>query len=150
MTLSGVPMVEKKFQDTNFSKFQDNFRTFSPSKTLVNVDKAYFLQASHHKKNCLTTEKLWKIGTLSRTNMGQKRKLNKKAYLYVTDIGADQLGNLAGYSRSQVCSPSLQNGGLGVTPPRKFWKSIFNLVHSDAFFNLSGQFRPFLPFFRTT
>jgi hypothetical protein len=35
--------------------------------------------------------------------------------------------------------------GWGVTP-RNFSKSIFNLVHSDAFFSFSGQFRLFLAF----
>jgi len=82
--------------------------------------------------------------------MGLKSEIDKKAYLYVTDKGIDLSGNLVGSSPSQVHSPSLQNGDSGVTPPRKFLKTIFNLVHSDAFFSLSGQFRQFLPFFRTT
>ncbi len=54
--------------------------------------------------------------------MGQKSKIDKKAYLYVIDIDVDLSGNLVGSSPSQVRSPSLQNGGSGVTPPEKILK----------------------------
>jgi len=40
--------------------------------------------------------------------MGQKSKINKKAYLYVTDIDVNLSRNFVGSSPSQVHSPSLQ------------------------------------------
>ena len=116
------PTRKKNFQDTKIMENQDIFQDKFLTKTCIKQDK-------HGPKNS---------------------KIDKKAYLYVTNIGINLTGNLVGSSPSQVRSPSLQNGGSGVSPPRKFWKSIFNLVHSDAFFSLSGQFRSFLPFFRTT
>ncbi len=54
--------------------------------------------------------------------MGQTSKIDKKANLYVIDIGVDLSGNLVVASPSQVRSPSLQNGGSGVTPPEKILK----------------------------
>ena len=122
ITLPGLPPEKKNFQDTKIMENQDIFQDKFLTKTCIKQDK-------HGPKNS---------------------KIDKKAYLYVTNIGVNLTGNLVGSSPSQVRSPSLQNGGSGVSPPRKFWKSIFNLVHSDAFFSLSGQFRSFLPFFRTT
>ena len=52
--------------------------------------------------------------------MGQKSKIYKRAYLYVTDMCFDLLGNLVECTPSQVRSPSLQNGGSGVKPRENF------------------------------
>jgi len=142
---TGVPLVKKKIQDTNFSKFQDNFRTFSASKTSVNVDEASFLQASHHKK-IFTTEKLWNIGTLSRTNMGQKSKIDKKAYRYVNDIGVDLSGNLDGSSLLE-CAPLLSKSGVRGWNPRENFENQYSiwciLMHSLVFQDNSGHFYHF-------
>ena len=54
--------------------------------------------------------------------MGQKSKIDKKAYLCVTDISFDLSRNLVGSSRSQVRSLSLQNVGSVVTPSEKILK----------------------------
>ena len=70
--------------------------------------------------------------------MGQKTKIDKKAYLYVTDIGIDLLGNLIGSSPSEVRPPSLQNRG-SAHPRENFENQYSILVHSNAFFSLSGQ-----------
>ena len=106
---------EKNFRTQIFQ----NFRTISPSKTSVNVDDAYFLQASHQKKIC-HDRKIMKNRDISRTNMGQKRKIDKKACLYVTNIGVDLSGNLVGSSPFQVRSLLSKMGVRGWYPRENF------------------------------
>ena len=89
---TGLPPEKKNFQDTKIMENQDIFQDKFLTKTCIKQDK-------HGPKNS---------------------KIDKKAYLYVTNIGINLTGNLVGSSPSQVRSPSLQNGGSGVSPPRKF------------------------------
>ncbi len=64
----------------------------------------------------------------------------------MTDIVVDLSGNLVGSSPSQVRSPSLQNGGSGVTPEKIFenqYSICCILVHSLVYQDNSGHFYHF-------
>jgi len=54
---SRVPLMKTKFQDTNFSKFQDIFSVKNIGKRRWSI----LFTASHHKK-FVHAQKLWKIG----------------------------------------------------------------------------------------
>ena len=112
-------------------------------KTILTQQKHLFFRTE--------TISLWKNKTFFRTNLlnktcikqdkhGPKTVKSTKKPTFLCDRHKCRSVGETWSSRpppSQVSSPPLQSGGSGVSPPRKFWKSRFNLVHSDAFFCFS-------------
>ena len=114
---TGLP-AENKFQDRKIMENRDIFQEKPVFKTCIKQDK-------YGQKQC---------------------KIDKKAYLYVADIGVDLSWKVNRVLPLSSGFPSSPKSGFGGITPRKFGKSRFNLVHSDACFCFSGQFRIFLPF----